>query len=146
MNKNILKGIGAILAGLVFIGVTHSAIDAILESTGVLPKGNLYVSTSLIFFVIFYRAVFSFLGCYLTAKLAPKNPMKHSLILGSIGTLLSLIGAIVIADMNLGPGWYAWSLVVIALPISWLGGKLYLMRNRGVEATPFQSRHVEPTK
>jgi hypothetical protein len=134
MKTNILKSTGAVLAGLVFIGVTHSAIDAILESIGVLPKGNLYVSTVLILFVIFYRAVFSLMGCYLTAKLAPKNPMKHSLILGSIGTLLSLIGAIVTADMNLGPAWYAWSLVVIALPISWLAGKLYLVRNPGVEA------------
>jgi hypothetical protein len=121
MNKNILKSIGAVIAGLVFIGVTHSAIDAILESTGVLPKGNLYVSTSLILFVIFYRAVFSLLGCYLTAKLAPQNPMRHALILGGIGTLLSATGAIVTADMNLGPAWYAWSLVVIPLPcgVAW---------------------------
>src|SRR5688572_31559644 len=108
MNKNILKSIGAILAGLLFIGITHTIIDAILENTGVLPKGNLYVSTPLILFVIFYRAVFSLIGCYLTAKLAPKNAMKHALILGGIGTLLSVTGAIVTADMNLGPAWYAW--------------------------------------
>lgn len=133
MKTNILKSIGAVVAGLVFIGVTHSAIDAILENTGVLPKGNLYVSTPLILFVIFYRAVFSLIGCYLTAKLAPKNPMKHALILGGLGTVLSATGAIVTADMNLGPAWYAWSLVVIALPVAWLGGKLYLMRNPGAE-------------
>jgi hypothetical protein len=129
MNKNILTSIGAVFAGLVFIGVTHSAIDALLENAGVLPKGNLYVSTALILFVIFYRAVFSLIGCYLTAKLAPKKPMKHALILGGIGTLLSLTGAIVTADMNLGPAWYAWSLVVIALPVAWLGGTIYVMRN-----------------
>jgi len=134
MKTNILKSIGAVVAGLIFIGVTHSAIDAILENTGVLPKGNLYVSTPLILFVIFYRAVFSLIGCYLTAKLAPKNPMKHALILGGIGTLLSATGAIVTADMNLGPAWYAWSLAVIAIPVAWLGGKLYLMRNPGAEA------------
>jgi hypothetical protein len=129
MKTNFLKSAGAVLAGFIFIGVTHSATDAILENAGVLPKGNLYVSTSLILFVIFYRAVFSVIGCYLTAKLAPKNPMKHALILGSIGTILSSIGAIVTADMNLGPAWYAWSLVVIALPVAWLGGKLYIIRN-----------------
>jgi uncharacterized membrane protein len=132
MKSNTLKSIGAVLAGLIFIGVTHSAIDAILESIGVLPKGNLYVSTSLIVFVIFYRAVFSLIGCYLTAKLAPTSPMRHALILGGIGTVLSAVGAVVTADMNLGPAWYAWSLVVIALPVSWLGGKLYLSRNRSL--------------
>ena len=132
MNTTV-KSIGAVVAGLFFIGVTHSAIDALLESIGVLPKGNLYVSTSLILFVILYRAVFSLIGCYFTAKLAPRNPMKHSLILGGIGTVLSATGAIVTANMNLGPGWYAWSLVVIALPVAWLGGKLYLKRNPGAE-------------
>jgi hypothetical protein len=130
MNKNIFKSIGAVIAGFIFIGITHTAIDAILERTGVLPKGNLYVSTGLILFVIFYRALFSVAGCYLTAKLAPNKPMKHALILGAIGTVLSAGGAITTADMNLGPAWYAWTLVVIALPIAWLGGKLYLMRNK----------------
>jgi hypothetical protein len=130
MNKNTLKSIGAVLGGFIFIVITHTATDAILESIGVLPKGNLYVSTGLILFVLFYRAVFSLGGCYLTAKLAPTNPMKHALILGGIGTVLSALGAIATADMNLGPAWYAWTLVVIALPVSWLGGKLYVSRNR----------------
>jgi hypothetical protein len=130
MNKNILKSIGAVIAGFIFIGVTHSAMDAILESTGVLPKGHLNVGAGLIILVISYRAVLSILGCYLTAKLAPKDPIKHSLILGGIGTVLSAVGAIVTADMNIGPAWYAWSLVVIALPIAWIAGKLYVASNR----------------
>jgi hypothetical protein len=135
MKRNILKSIGAVIAGLIFIVITHTAIDAILESTGVLPKGHLYVGTGLILFVIFYRAVFSLLGCYLTARLAPQKPMKHALILGAIGFVLSAAGAIATADMNLGPAWYAWSLVVISLPIAWLGGKLYLRRNQNTRVT-----------
>jgi MFS-type transporter involved in bile tolerance (Atg22 family) len=130
MTMTTLKSIGAVIAGLIFIGVTHSGTDAVLESAGVLPKGHLYVSTGLILFVILYRALFSILGCYLTAVLAPKDPMKHSLILGGIGTLLSAVGAIATADMNLGPAWYAWSLVVIALPVAWLAGKIYILRKQ----------------
>jgi hypothetical protein len=84
------------------------------------------VGTGLILFVILYRAIFSILGCYLTARLAPQNPMKHALILGGIGVILSSMGAIVTADMNLGPAWYAWSLVLIALPMAWLGGRVFL--------------------
>ena len=124
-----LKSITAVAAGFLFIGVTHTTTDAILENLGVLPKGNLYVSTPLILLVLGYRAVFSLIGCYLTAKLAPKNPMKHALLLGGVGTVLSAAGAIVTANMNLGPGWYAWTLAAIALPIAWLGGKFYLTRN-----------------
>jgi hypothetical protein len=126
MSKTTIKSIGAVLAGFIFIVITHTATDAILESAGVLPKGNLFVGTGLILIVIGYRAVFSLIGCYLTAKLAPRNPMKHALILGLIGLVLSSIGAIVAAD--LGPAWYAWTLAAMALPIAWLGGKLHELR------------------
>ncbi len=126
MSKTMGKSIGAVLAGFIFIVITHTATDAILEGAGVLPKGNLFVGTGLILFVLGYRAVLSFIGCYLTARLAPRHPMKHALILGLIGLVLSSVGAIVAAD--LGPAWYAWTLAAISLPIAWLGGKLYEMR------------------
>lgn len=124
MNKT-LKSIGAVLAGLVFIFVTHMTTDAILESAGILPKGNLFVGTGLILLVILYRTVFSLAGSYLTARLAPQNPIKHAVILGVIGTLLSIMGAVANMKMNLGPDWYAWILAITALPIAWAGGKLY---------------------
>lgn len=127
--KNILRSIGAVLAGFIIIVITHTGTDAILENTGVLPKGNLFVSPGLILLVIGYRAVFSLIGCYITAWLAPHSPMKHALALGGVGMLLSTAGAIATANMNLGPAWYAWTLVAISLPIAWLGGKLYELRS-----------------
>ena len=130
MSRYALRSVGAVLAGLIFIGVTHTGMDAILENIGVLPKGNLHVGTGLILIVIGYRAVLSLIGCYLTALLAPYSPMKHALVLGILGVLLSTAGAIVTANMNLGPSWYAWTLVAISLPIAWLGGKLYELRSR----------------
>jgi len=125
MSGQILRSIGAVLAGLIFIGVTHTGMDAILENIGVLPKGNLRVGTGLILIVIGYRAVLSLIGCYITARLAPNSPMKHALALGIVGVLLSAVGAIVTANMNLGPSWYAWTLVALSLPIAWFSGKLY---------------------
>ena len=128
ISKSILRSVGAVLAGFIFIGVTHTATDAILEKTGVLPKGNLFVGTGLILIVIGYRAVLSLIGCYITALLAPNRPMKHTLALGIVGVLLSTAGALATANMNLGPAWYAWTLVAISLPIAWLAGKLYELR------------------
>jgi len=128
VSKSILRSVGAVLAGFIFIGVTHNATDAILEKIGVLPKGNLFVGTGLILIVICYRALLSLIGCYLTALLAPNSPMKHTLALGIVGVLLSTAGAIATANMNLGPAWYAWTLVAISLPIAWLAGKLYELR------------------
>lgn len=62
-----------------------------------------------------YRCVFSVLGCYLTARLAPRAPMAHALALGAIGTVLSTVGVIASADLNLGPRWYPIALAVTAL-------------------------------
>ena len=128
MNRTIFKSIGAVLAGFIFIVITHTGTDAILKGAGVLPKDNLFVPTELILIVIGYRAVFSLIGCYLTANLSPQNPMNHSLALGVVGVVLSTVGTIVAKD--LGPAWYGWTLVISALPIAWLGGKLYELRSR----------------
>jgi hypothetical protein len=121
----LLQSILAVLAGLVFIFATHTGTDFILENIGVLPKGHLNVGTGLILLVIFYRTVFTIAGCYLTARLAPRKPLKHALVLGIIGFFLSAGGVAATADMNLAPSWYAWSLVVMALPAAWIGGKAY---------------------
>lgn len=124
--KDILKSIGAVLAGFIFIGITHTSIDAMLENAGVLPKGNLFAESWLILIVIGYRAIFSIAGCYISAWLAPNYPMRHSLALGTLGAIFGTVGAITMG--NLGPVWYGWTLVVISIPIGWLGGKLFEKR------------------
>jgi hypothetical protein len=37
MNNTILKSTGAVLAGLIFIVITSTVMDALLENTGILP-------------------------------------------------------------------------------------------------------------
>lgn len=77
-----------------------------------------------------YRAIFSILGFYVTARMAPSNPMKHALILGVIGVVFSAIGAITTWNRGpaFGPHWYPVALVIIALPCAWLGGKIFELR------------------
>lgn len=128
MNKNIFKSIWAVLAGFLVIVILSVGTDFILKAADVLPYDHLFVSTGLIVGVLFYRAVYSLIGCYIAAKLAPHKPLKHALALGVLGVVVSTAGAI--AAGHLGPAWYAWTLVVIALPIAWLGGRLYLMRSQ----------------
>jgi MFS-type transporter involved in bile tolerance (Atg22 family) len=135
MKSPFLKSAWAVLAGLLVNVILSVAFDTILKFAGILPWDHLFVSTGLILFVIFYRAVFSLAGCYLTAKLAPRNPMKHAIILGIIGTVLSAVGAVLGAD--LGPVWYAWTLAVIAIPIAWLGGKLYERKHAAASGSEY---------
>ena len=122
----ILKSIGAIIAGIVFIVVTHLGADKILESLGVIspPEQGLHITWMLIL-VLAYRIIFQIAGGYLTAYLAPSRPMLHSIILGSIGLILTAVAAAVAIPMHLSPAWYPIALAISALPCAWLGGKLY---------------------
>jgi hypothetical protein len=64
------------------------------------------------------------LGCYVTARLAPSKPLAHALVLGGIGVVLSVLGAI--AMWGAGPAWYSLTIIAIAPPCAWLGGILRL--------------------
>ena len=69
-----------------------------------------------------YRCTYAVFGCCLAAQLAPRNPMRHALVLGVIGLLLSTAGAIAAIPMDLGPAWYPVALALTALPCAWLAG------------------------
>jgi hypothetical protein len=122
---NILKSIGAVLAGLVFIVISHTAVDKILEGLGIFPPPDkgLHVSWMLAL-ALTYRVLLSIAGCYFSARLAPSRPMVHALILGAIGVLASAAGIPMAMSQNLSPVWYPVSLVILSLPCAWIGGKL----------------------
>ena len=122
---NILKSIGAVLAGLVFIVISHTAVDKILEGLGIFPPPDkgLHVSWMLAL-ALTYRVLLSIAGCYFTARLAPSRPMVHALILGAIGVLGSAAGIPMAMSQNLSPVWYPVSLAILSLPCAWIGGKL----------------------
>jgi hypothetical protein len=121
----ILKSIGAVLAGMIFIVATHTLTDYVLESLGIFtPPDAGFHTTWMVVTATIYRSIFNVGGGYLTAALAPDRPMLHAIILGLIGTFLGAVAAVVTIPMNLSPAWYPIALAVLALPCTWLGGKL----------------------
>ena len=114
----------SVVAGFASIVVLSYATDAVLEGSGVLPYDNLNVAWPLIVGVIVYRLAYSVLGCYIAARLAPDWPMRHALVLGGVGLVLSILGTVVTWNMNLGPAWYSLTLVACSVPSAWLGGRL----------------------
>jgi hypothetical protein len=122
---NILKGIGAILAGIIFIVVTHTATDFVLEKLGIFtpPEQGFHITWMVVTATI-YRSIYTVAGGYVTAALAPKPKMRYVMILGLIGLVMSTLAAIATIPMKLGPAWYPIALAVLALPCVWLGGKL----------------------
>ena len=121
----ILKSIGAVLAGMIFIVATHTLTDFVLESLGIFPSPDTGLHTTwMLVTATVYRSIFNVGGGYVTAALAPDRPMLHAIILGSIGTAIGAAAAVVFIPMNLSPAWYPIALAVLALPCTWLGGKL----------------------
>ena len=122
---NIIKGIGAILAGMIFIIISHTGTDFVLEKLGIFPPPDQgFYITWMAILATTYRTIYTVVGGYITAALAPEPRMRYVIILGLIGLLMSTLAAIVTVPMNLGPAWYPIALAVLALPSVWLGGKL----------------------
>jgi len=122
---NILKGIGAILAGMVFIVVSHTGTDFVLEKLGIFtqPSEGFHTPWTVVTATI-YRCLYTVVGGYITAALAPNPPMRYVMILGIIGLVLCTAGAIVTIPMGIAPTWYPIALAVTAFPCTWLGGVL----------------------
>jgi len=124
------KSILAVVVGVLFIIIVTTLVDVALHAAGVYPPITQPISDGLAILATVYRIVISIAGAWITARLAPQNPMKHALILGVVGVILGLVGVVATWDLKLGPRWYPIALVVLAIPQCWVGGKLYEMQSR----------------
>ncbi len=121
----IFKSIGAVVAGLLVNVALGLGTDQLLHMLDVYPAwGVPMTETSDNLLALAYRIVYGVAGSWLTARLAPFAPMRHAVILGSIGLLLSLTGVVAAMHMDLGPLWYPILVALSALPCAWLGGVL----------------------
>jgi hypothetical protein len=120
--RRTLRRIGAVLAGFLAIFVITTATDIVMHATGVFPPFGQPMADSLFLLATAYRIVYGVAGCYIAARLAPDRPMQHALVLGGVGLVLSVVGAVVMWDA--GPAWYSIAIVAIVLPCAWVGGKL----------------------
>lgn len=125
------KTIGAVLSGVLFVIVFSTLVDIALHDVGVYGPADQPLSDNGALVATSYRIVISIIGGWLTARLAPDRPMRHAMILGVVGTLLGLLGVVLTWNLGMGPRWYPIVLMVLAIPQSWLGGRLYLAANPG---------------
>ena len=125
-GPNILKSLGSVVAGLLIIFVLSLGTDAVMHATGIFPPWFQPMAGPLWVFALAYRSVYAVLGSYVTARLAPNNPLKHAMLLGVIGVVLSMAGLVSTwnAGPEFGPKWYPIALVASALPCAWLAGWL----------------------
>jgi hypothetical protein len=117
------RSVGAVLAGLFTIFAVTTATDVVLHATGVFPGWNERMSDGLFALATAYRIVYGIAGSYVTARLAPSRPLRHALVLGAIGVVISTAGAIAMWDC--GPAWYSLAVIAMSLPCAWAGAKLH---------------------
>jgi hypothetical protein len=136
-ERRIGRTIGALAAGLVVGLVLTLGTDAILHVTKVFPPYGQPASNGPLALATVYRFIYGAIGSYVAARLAPSRPMWHAMVLGILGLVVSVVGAVATwnREAEFGPHWYPVSLVVLALPAAWLGGRLYASGQRAWSAT-----------
>lgn len=122
----------ALLAGMLTGIVLSIGTDIVLHVIGLFPALGEPVSSPLLALATVYRSVYGVIGAYIAAWLAPNQPMAHALVLGIVGLVVSIVGAVLTWNRGpaFGPHWYPVALIVLAIPTAWVGGKLFLMRAR----------------
>lgn len=119
------RSIWAVLAGFIAAALLAVITDEILHLTRVYPPWSVrFDSPALNALALSYRIVFTIFGGWLTARLAPRDPVRHAFILGLVGLPFGIAGVVVGISHDLGPAWYPIALVISGLPAAWLGGVL----------------------
>lgn len=121
------RSVAAVFCGILATAIPSLATDHLFHVIGVYPPwGEPMHDHGLNALALSYRIVYGILGGFVAAMLAPRAPMRHALVLGAIGVVLSTLGAF--AAWEMGPAWFPLSLILIALPCAWAGGKLEALR------------------
>src|SRR5437899_10164760 len=100
------RSVGAVVAGFVVVFVLSVGTDQVLHVLKVYPPWGEPMAGALYVMATAYRIVYTILGGYITARLAPDAPAPHALILGLVALVAGLLGVIVnIAKPELRPRW-----------------------------------------
>lgn len=121
------RSVAALVIGFFSVAVLSLGTDQVLHVLQVYPPwGEPMWDWRLNLLALSYRIVYTILGGYLTARLAPRAPMRHVALLGIIGLVMSTAGAVVAIRMaDLGPNWYPIALAATGFPCVWVGGLLF---------------------
>lgn len=124
---SITRSILAVVAGFLFIAVLAGSTGAALGAAGYLPaNGEPMMDTGPVLLEAAYVALFAIAGCWLAARLAPSRPMRHALVLGLLGLVFNVVGAM--AAWGQRPDWAMLLNLALVMPYAWLGGRLREMQ------------------
>lgn len=130
---NILKSIGAILAGYfvsaILTGVTISVLGMLF------PASYNPENVGWVVFNVMYGCAFAVIGGYVLARLAPSKPMIHAWVLGILMALFAVLTGYMVSsapsspEYTSQPNWYYPVLAITVLPSILLGAWFYTRKN-----------------
>ncbi len=109
--------------------------DAVMHAAQLFPPVDVRMSDGLFVVAAIYRAAYTVVGGWITARLAPGRPMHHAWALAGLGTLGGVGGLVAWPQGGeaMGPLWYPVSILASAVPCILLGAWLAI---RGRPRTP----------
>ncbi len=118
------RSAAAVTMGFAFIVLLSFGADSLVHRAfpGAFDFDGRVTNPAITLLVLAYVAVFAVAGCYLTARLAPERPMRHALILGALGLVLTIPGTLL--TWRIAPAWYHVFSLIMVMPYAWLGGWL----------------------
>jgi hypothetical protein len=137
-----MRSIWAVVAGFLFIAVLSLGADKIMMAMAprLFTANGGTTNLAILCLMTLYVAVFATVGSYLTARLAPSHPMRHALILGALGLVVSLYATTKMWGST--PAWYNIINLVLVMPYAWLGGRL--RENEIGSSTPMSAAAAAP--
>ncbi|HEX2191368.1 MAG TPA: hypothetical protein VHG51_20825 [Longimicrobiaceae bacterium] len=119
-----LRSIAAVVVGFVLIGALSLGADAVLKRAmpTAFDAAGRTDSVPVLLLVMGYVGLFAVSGCYLAARMAPRRPMLHALVLGGLGLAFNVAGTIAMWDA--APAWYHAASLLLVMPYAWVGGRL----------------------
>ena len=97
----------ALLAGMLAGIILSIGTDVLMHVIGLFPALGQPISSPPLVLATAYRSVYGVVATYIAARLAPSQPMTHALVLGMLGFVVSIIGAVVTWNKGpaFGPHW-----------------------------------------
>jgi hypothetical protein len=119
-----LRSIAAVLFGFLLIGALSIGADVVLRQAmpAAFDAAGRVEGVAVLLLMMGYVGLFAITGCYLTARLAPRRPMLHALVLGALGLAFNVAGSAALWET--APVWYHVASLALVMPYAWIGGRL----------------------
>jgi len=120
------RSIAAVAVGFIAVAGLSLITDEVFHLLHVYPPWGVTMTDPRLFaLALSYRIVYTVLGGWITARLAPRAPMRHVTVLAIIGVIAGVAGvAVALGRSDLGPLWYPLAIFLTAYPCTWWGGRL----------------------